>query len=338
MYRSIIPVVILFFLIGTGCNTARYKKLDSGLEYKIIKGKGEKEIKAGNFVEMIVTQFYNDSLLSSPTDTIPQIFPVDSMRIPGEYVRIFLQAKSGDSIATRISTDSIAKQNPLPPFAKEHQYFGTRFKIINVYEKQEEAMKAQNELRTRMMRADSIALEVHKAIDDKTITEYLKKNNINAIRTPQGTYVQVITEGTGAKVDSGMAVSVLYKGMLLDGKIFDQSYDSTGKPTQPYTFEVKGMGAIEGWSDGMVYFREGGEGKLYIPSARAYGTRGSGPDIKPNTPIMFDVKITKVMSSDEYKKERDEQAKKMQELQKEQMEKMKEQQKQNPPTKPEEKK
>lgn len=335
MYRSIIPAVIFILLACAGCNQARFKKLESGLEYKIIQGDGGKEIHPGNFVALTVTQFYNDSLMASPFDSIPQIVQMDSMRIPGEYIRIFLQAKTGDSIVTRILTDTVAKHNPLPPFAKEHQFFGTRFKVVDVYANQEDAMKAQNELRSRMRRADSLAMEKSKGDDEKTIKDYLQKNNINAIRTPEGTYVEVIKEGTGTKVDSGMAASVLYKGMLLNGKIFDQSYDSTGNPTQPYTFVVGQMGAIEGWSDGMVYFKEGGEGRLFIPSARAYGPRGSGPDIGPNTPIMFEVKITKVMTADQYKKERDEEMKKMQELQKEQMEKMNKQQQEN---KPEEKK
>lgn len=327
MYKSIFPAVILVLLIGSGCNTARFEKLESGLEYKIVKGKGDKEIKIGNFIEFKVTQYYNDSLLSTPFDSIPQIIQIDSMRIPAEYVRIFLKAKAGDSIVTRISTDTIAKHNPLPPFAKEHQFFGTRFKIEKVYEAQADAMKAQKELRERMVKADSLAMEKQKTLDEVTIKDYLTKNKINAVRTPEGTYVQVINEGTGAKVEPGKAVSVLYKGMLLDGKtIFDQSYDSTGKPKDPFTFVVGQMGAIEGWSDGMVYFKEGGEGRLFIPSARAYGSRGSGPDIKPNTPIMFDVKITKVMTDDEFKKEQDKQRKLMDSLQNVQMEKMKQEQ------------
>ncbi len=327
MYKSIFPAVILVLLIGSGCNTARFEKLESGLEYKIVKGKGDKEIKIGNFIEFKVTQYYNDSLLSTPFDSIPQIIQIDSMRIPAEYVRIFLKAKAGDSIVTRISTDTIAKHNPLPPFAKEHQFFGTRFKIEKVYEAQADAMKAQKELRERMVKADSLAMEKQKTLDKVTIKDYLTKNKINAVRTPEGTYVQVINEGTGAKVEPGKAVSVLYKGMLLDGKtIFDQSYDSTGKPKDPFTFVVGQMGAIEGWSDGMVYFKEGGEGRLFIPSARAYGSRGSGPDIKPNTPIMFDVKITKVMTDDEFKKEQDKQRKLMDSLQNVQMEKMKQEQ------------
>lgn len=315
MYRTIIPVAFLIIIMSAGCNTARYKKMESGLEYKIISGKGDKPITNGNFLKMTVTQYYNDSLMSSPFDTIPQVIQMDSMRIPAEYVRIFLQAKVGDSITTRISTDTIAKHNPLPAFAKEHQFFGTSFKILDVFTDQATAEKANSEIRERMMRADSISMESQKAIDEVTIKDYLTKNNINAVRTPQGTYVEITNEGTGAKVEPGKAVSVLYKGMLLDGKIFDQSYDSTGKPKEPFTFVVGAPGAIEGWSDGMVYFKEGGAGRLYIPSSRAYGSRGAGEDIKPNTPIMFEVNITKVQNSEDYQKHMMDEQKKMQEMQ-----------------------
>lgn len=330
MNKAIFPAFILFAMIGAGCNFARFEKMPSGLEYKIIKGNGDKEIKPGNFMEVSITQYYKDSLLTPASDSIPQIVPVDSTQIPGEYIRIFLKAKSGDSVVTRISTDTVAKHNPLPPFAKPHEFFSTRFKIQNIYATQEEAMKASIELRQRAMRSDSIAMEKQKGIDDATIKDYLTKNKINAVRTPEGTYVEVTRQGTGAQVDTGKAVSVLYKGKLLNGKIFDESYDSTGKPTKPYTFVVGKMGAIPGWSDGMVYFKEGGEGKLFIPSGRAYGSRGAGADIKPNTPIMFEVQITKVMSDAEYQKELDQQRKQFEALQKEQQEKMKQQQNNQP--------
>lgn len=313
MKRSIIPVSILFLFVMAGCNSARYKKLDSGLEYKIISGKGDKPIAAGNFVKMTITQYYNDSLMSSPFDTIPQIIQMDSMRVPAEYVRIFLQAKQGDSIVTRISTDSIAKHSPLPPFAKENQFFGTRFKVVDVYTNPEDAEKENAALSERAARADSLASLKQREVDDKTLVEYLKNNNIQAQKTPEGTYVEVINEGTGAKVEAGKAASVLYKGMLLNGHVFDQSYDSTGNPKEPFTFIVGAMGAIEGWSDGMTYFREGGNGRLFIPSSRAYGSQGAGMDIGPNTPIMFEVKITKVMSQDEYQKDMAERRKKFEE-------------------------
>ncbi len=268
MYKSIFPAIILFAFLVAGCNLSPFQKLKSGLEYKIISGKGGKAIQNGNFIKVLVTQYYNDSLLSSPFDTIPQVIMIDSMRIPPEYVKIFFKAKGGDSIITRISTDTIMKHNPMnpvPAFAKAHQFMGTRFKVLDVFTEQADAEKANEESRKSMMRADSLAMEKQKTVDDKTLSDYLKKNNINAVKTPEGTYVEVINEGTGAKADSGMAASVLYKGMLLDGKIFDESYDSTGAPKNPFTFIVKQPGAIEGWSDGMVYFREGGNGRLSFP-------------------------------------------------------------------------
>lgn len=314
MYKSMIPLAVLILLLSAGCGTVTYKKLDSGLEYNIIGAKSGQQLKNGDFVKMTITQYYNDSLLSTPFDTIPQVVMVDSMRIPPEYAKIFFQTKVGDSVMTRISTDTlIARGSMLPTFAKPHQYMATRFKIWEVYENQEAAEKAHNELQTRMMRADSIAFEKQKDVDDATIKSYLEKNKINAVRSPEGTYIEVTNPGTGAQVDSGKAVSVLYKGMLLDGKIFDQSYDSTGAAKDPFTFVVRQPGAIEGWSDGMVYFKEGGVGRLFIPSARAYGSRGAGADIAPNTPIMFEVNITKVQDQEEYKKEMAERQKKLQE-------------------------
>lgn len=300
MYKSIIPMVLFASMIMIGCNQPQFKKLENGLEYKVISGKGGDQVKPGNFLMLVVSQYYNDSLLTQPSDTVPQIVPVDSaLGIPGPYVRIFLAAKNGDSVVTRLSTDTLKKHGPLPPFAKEHQYFVTAFRILKVFPGQAEAVKAETELRERAMKADSIVMVKQKAIDEKTIQDYLQKNNIKAEKTPGGTYVEIINPGTGPKVDSGMAASVLYKGSLFNGQIFEQSYDSTGKPLQPYTFVIGEHGAIPGWEDGLVLFHEGGEGRLFIPSGRAYGTVGN-QRIPANSPLVFDIKVTKVMSRNDY--------------------------------------
>lgn len=318
-------------IVAAGCNTQSFKKADGGLEYKILKGNGQGEIKYGNFLKFKVTQYYNDSLMASPFDQVAQIIQLDSTRIPPAYVKIFMEAHTGDSIVSRISTDTIAKSNPLPPYAKPHQYIGTNFKIVDVITDEATAKKEQENQMIEMQKADSLSREKQKGIDDATIQEYLKKNNINAEKTPEGTYVEVIEKGSGEPVDSGKAVSVLYKGMLLDGTVFDQSYDSTGAPKDPFTFKVGQMGAIEGWSDGMVYFNAGGKGKLFIPSARAYGSRGAGADIPPNTPIMFDVNILNVLTPDQYDKAQKDRREQMQEIQKKQMEEMMKQQQKNKP-------
>ena len=120
------------------------------------------------------------------------------------------------------------------------------------------------------------------------------------------------TPGEGTAIDSGKGVTVDYKGMTLDGKVFDESYDSSGKSIKPFTFVIDQRGAIPGWSDGLVYFKKGGKGRLFIPSYLAYGPRGAGADIKPNTPIMFDISIVDVLTHDEYQKKMEDRQKMMQ--------------------------
>jgi FKBP-type peptidyl-prolyl cis-trans isomerase len=312
MNKTLCLIAAGLLLLASGCTDQRFKKLKGGLEYKILKGSGDKDIKYGNTIQFRVQQYYNDSLMATPYDSVAQIMEVDSTKLPPEYVKIFMSAKKGDSIVTRISTDTVAKFNQLPPFAKEHQFFGYRFKIVDVISDPAQAEALKNTTMQSMRRVDSLSMEKQKGIDDKTIADYLAKNHITATKTPHGTYVEIQNAGEGPAIDSGKAVSVLYKGMLLDGKVFDQSYDSTGKPTKPFTFVVGQQGAIEGWSDGMVYFKKGGKGRLFIPSARAYGSRGAGGEIKPNTPIMFEITIADVLTKEAYEKEKEAQQKMMQ--------------------------
>lgn len=309
MNKILIILIGTFVILFSSCETNRFQQFDNGLQYKIIKSHSGKAIKDGDFMEAVIKRFYNDSLVSTGNDSIPQIVRIDTTRMQ-EYGKIFTMAEVGDSIITRLSTDTFAKYNggALPPFAKPHQFLNTSFKIENVYNDRQSAENAASLINQRFLRADSIATEKQKEIDDNTIGEYLKKNNIEAVKTPEGTYVQVIDEGSGPKVENGKSVAVLYKGMLLDGKIFDESYDSDGKAKDPFSFTVGQQGAISGWSDGMVYFREGGKGRLFIPSARAYGSQGAGRDIAPNTPIMFDVQITKVQTPAEAASDRQKQA------------------------------
>ncbi|MCO6497723.1 MAG: FKBP-type peptidyl-prolyl cis-trans isomerase [Chitinophagaceae bacterium] len=304
MNKSVFSVFVLAaVLIMASCNSQRFKKTDDGMDYKIVKGGGGDSLKMGDFALLVISQYYNDSLLSTPIDSVPQLVPVDSGQVPPVYVRLFLQSRVGDSVVTRMSTDTLIKHGrPLPPFAKENNYFFTTFRIVDVVHSKEEAQKMSLQLRERAMRADSIGREDQKKADDKAIRDYLEKNSIKAEKSPEGTYVQIIKQGTGPKVDSGLAVSVLYKGTFFNGDVFDQSYDADGKPTEPFTFIPMEPGAIQGWSDGMVYFNEGGEGRLFIPSARAYGPMGN-QGIPPNTPLIFDVKITKVQSKEAHLKD-----------------------------------
>jgi len=311
MNKSISLAALSIVILAVGCTDQRFKKTKTGLEYKVVSGNGGNDIKYGNAIQFKAYSYYNDSLMSTPYDSVAQVIEVDSTKLPAEYVGIFESAKKGDSIVTRMSTDTIMKFNPLPSFAKKGQFLGYRFRIINIITDASKVTALRNESMESIKRIDSISTEKQKLTDDKTLSDYITKNNIKATKTPKGTYVEVQNPGEGIALDSGKAITVDYKGMTLDGKIFDQSYDATGKSTKPFTFVIDQRGAIQGWSDGLVYFKKGGKGRLFIPSYLAYGPRGSG-DIKPNSPIMFEVSVVDVLTHDEYVKKMEERKKMMQ--------------------------
>jgi FKBP-type peptidyl-prolyl cis-trans isomerase len=98
---------------------------------------------------------------------------------------------------------------------------------------------------------------------------------------------QVLTakSGTGATVESGNTVTAKYKGQLLNGKVFDQG---------TFSFAVGTGQVIQGWDQGFIGLQEGGQYRLLIPAAMAYGERGAGAAIPPNADLVFDVEVVKV--------------------------------------------
>jgi len=325
MNKKIGLAAMAILLFAVGCKDQSFKKTKkAGIEYRTSGGNGA-AIKYGDAIEFQAFQYYNDSLMANPFDTVAQVIEIDSTKLPPDYIEIFTSAKKGDSVFTRTPTDSIAKYNALPPFAKKGpgQYFAYHFKILDIVTDAAKVASIRTASMESMRKIDSISTIKQKGIDDSILNAYLTKNNIKTTKTAKGTYVEIIDPGTGDAIDSGKAITVDYRGMTLEGKEFDSSYDSTGKSVKPFTFVVGQRGSIEGWSDGLVYFKKGGKGKLFIPSYLAYGPRGAGADIKPNTPLMFDVSILDVLTQEQYRAKMEAQQKQMQD----QMKKMREMQK-----------
>jgi FKBP-type peptidyl-prolyl cis-trans isomerase FkpA len=125
----------------------------------------------------------------------------------------------------------------------------------------------------------------NKAAGEAFLAENAKKPGITT--TASGLQYQVITEGTGATPGATDNVTVHYKGTTLDGKEFDSSYKHGG----PASFPLNGV--IAGWTEGLQLMKEGGKNRLFIPSNLAYGERGAGRDIGPNSALIFEVELIK---------------------------------------------
>ena len=127
--------------------------------------------------------------------------------------------------------------------------------------------------------------------DNKTMgREFLEENakNDSVVQTKSGLQYMVLQEGTGAKPGPTDEVTVHYTGKLLDGTVFDSSVERG----EPATFPLDKV--IPGWTEGLQLMSEGSKYRLFIPSELAYGSKGAGDNILPNSTLIFDVELIKV--------------------------------------------
>lgn len=120
------------------------------------------------------------------------------------------------------------------------------------------------------------------------------KEKEGVVEAVSGLQYKMIQEGTGVAPQPKDTVEVHYKGTLLDGTVFDSSYDR-GEPAK---FPLNAV--IKGWSEGLTYVKEGGKIELYIPAELGYGPRGYG-NIPGNSTLVFEVELLKVFPAAEEK-------------------------------------
>ncbi len=117
----------------------------------------------------------------------------------------------------------------------------------------------------------------------KFIEENKKKEGVKT--TASGLQYKAIKEGTGAQPKATDTVTVNYRGTLINGTEFDSSY----KRGQPATFPLNGV--IKGWTEGLQLMKVGSKYQFFVPPNLAYGERSVGPDIAPNSTLIFEVEL-----------------------------------------------
>ncbi len=134
--------------------------------------------------------------------------------------------------------------------------------------------------------ADPNTMSNNKAEGEAFLATNATKAGITTL--PSGLQYEVLTLGTGRKPTLGSSVTTHYHGTLINGTVFDSSYQRG----QPATFPVNGV--IAGWTEALQLMPEGSKYRLYIPADLAYGKRGAGRDIPGDTALIFDVELIKV--------------------------------------------
>mgnify|MGYP001413875344 FL=1 len=110
----------------------------------------------------------------------------------------------------------------------------------------------------------------------------------NMQTTASGLMYEVIREGDGEKPTAADVVLVHYEGRLLDGTVFDSSYQRG----QPAAFPLQGL--IPGWEEGIQLMPKGSKYRFRVPPQLAYGAEGAGGVIPPNATLEFDVELLEI--------------------------------------------
>ena len=125
-----------------------------------------------------------------------------------------------------------------------------------------------------------------KAEGENFLAENAKKDGVVVL--PSGLQYQVLKEGTGKQPKATDQVECHYAGTLINGQVFDSSYQRG----HTATFGLNQV--IAGWTEGVQLMKEGAKYRFFIPYNLAYGERGAGQSIPPYAALVFDVELVAV--------------------------------------------
>jgi FKBP-type peptidyl-prolyl cis-trans isomerase FklB len=181
-----------------------------------------------------------------------------------------------------------------------HNFIGTGIKNLNVEEFAKGVKAVYDGVKPEMTMDEAKAvvneyfgklqnelLENNKKAGVAYLEEYAQQPGV--IVMPSGLEYKVITEGSGKIPTSTDRVRVHYTGRTIDGKVFDSSV-MRGEPAE---FGVNQV--IPGWVEALQLMPEGSKWELVIPSDLAYGEHGAGDAIAPNSTLIFEVELLKVL-------------------------------------------
>ncbi len=143
-----------------------------------------------------------------------------------------------------------------------------------IYKREQELIAMENRKALDKLEASKVFLEQNSAIEGVTVTE-------------SGLQYQELSAGEGDSPSLTDTVLVHYHGTLMDGAVFDSSYDRG----QPVSFSLQSI--IPGWQEALQLMKPGDKWRVALPPDLAYGSGGAGP-IGPNEVLLFDIELLEV--------------------------------------------
>jgi FKBP-type peptidyl-prolyl cis-trans isomerase len=163
--------------------------------------------------------------------------------------------------------------------------------------------EVQNEARKEQQEKTQQAAAKNKTEGEAFLAANKSKEGV--VTLPSGLQYKILNTGTGPKPTAADSVQCNYRGTLINGTEFDSSY----KRGQPATFGVGQV--IKGWTEALQLMPVGSKWQLFIPSSLAYGDRGAGAEIGPNSTLIFEVELLSIQEKAKDDKSKDDKSKEL---------------------------
>lgn len=166
--------------------------------------------------------------------------------------------------------------------------------VIDALEGKDSAL-SEAELHDAFSELEKKMQQKNQAVGSKSAEEgitFLEQNGKKegVISLDSGLQYEVINTGEGEKPSNDSTVKTHYHGTLINGEVFDSSVQRG----QPAEFPVNGV--IAGWTEALQLMSVGSKWRLFVPSYLAYGERGAGGQIGPNTTLIFEVELLDIVA------------------------------------------
>ena len=319
MRRLLLPLPLLFFgFLGSGFQPFQgepkpFGKTPSGIEYRIYRkvngrytlrtdvqpaGDATYASRVGKVLSAhLQYRTGKDSTVfnSRRQLRVPVQIPLAELKVKGGVEEAMALLQAGDSAIFRFQADSVFAKSfrqPVPPPVRQGGNVLQLLVKANQFMTPDEARTEQQRIVELAQQKEAADAAQRLPKDIAAIQAYATRNTLPALqKAPGGTHYVITKRGTGPVPAPGQTVSVLYKGSLLNGKVFDSSEKSGGRPIDVPI--GRGM-VIQGWDQALPLLPKGSTAILLIPSGQAYGTRGAGADIPANSILRFDVELVDV--------------------------------------------
>jgi len=283
-FIKLLGLLLLLALTTFSCSSkySGYDKTANGLYYKLFKNsKDTVKPHLGDWVSLTMKWQYKDSVMfdSRKAQGAPVRFQIPASDFKGDLYEGIKLMSAGDSAVFLINSDSLFRktfrQPQRPKFIDTNSVITFHIKLLTVENPKSLIKKEEDQL-----------------------AAYIKDKNITTPPTASGIYYIETTAGKGAKIDTGMWVSVQFKVFLIDGKQLFSSYDRG----EPMSFEFGKRFDTPGLEQAIGMMKKGGKSTVIVPSKLAFGEAGRSGIIPPYSTMIYEVEVVNIQTKADHDK------------------------------------